>query len=195
MALISFVLVLGSHTPFFEIAFHWVPGMKYFRVPQRFLMIVDFSLCVLAALCVSQISWGKARMIPWLLLAITIGDLMFFQVRQNGIGDITPWQEPPSILSQLNTESGLYRIYSPLAYRAHMAAFDEAQGWEGDLGPFLRQRESLQPSSNLLYGVSTPDGSAQLTPSYIVDFWGDLNRAGLMSRIMKARPDQLRVQP
>jgi hypothetical protein len=46
----------------------------------------------------------------------------------------------------------------------------------------VEQREFLQPSSNILYGLSSPNGYANLTPNYIVDIWGDQNRPGLITQ-------------
>jgi hypothetical protein len=60
--------------------------------------------------------------------------------------------------------------------------FEQARGWQGDLRLFVEQREFIQPSSNILYGIASPNGYANLTPNYIVDIWGDQNRAGIITQ-------------
>ena len=46
LLLVSLLLTLGKYTPLFAL-YHW-PPLSYFRVPSRWLIIVDFSLSVLA---------------------------------------------------------------------------------------------------------------------------------------------------
>jgi hypothetical protein len=53
----------------------------------------------------------------------------------------------------------------------------------------VEQREFLQPSSNVLYGISSPNGYANLTPKYIIDIWGDQNRAGIITRTASTQGD------
>jgi hypothetical protein len=67
--------------------------------------------------------------------------------------------------------------------------FQQAGGWEGDLQPFVEQREFIQPSSNVLYRISSPNGYANLTPNYLVDIWGDQNRAGIITQSASIQGD------
>ena len=91
--------------------------------------------------------------------------------------------EPPKTVGLLKQDSSLFRMFSLGARHAHRRTFIErARGWEGDLQPFVDQREFIQPSSNVLYGISSPDGYANLTPNYIVDIWGDQNRPGIITQ-------------
>jgi hypothetical protein len=79
-------------------------------------------------------------------------------------------------------DTSVFRTYSIGGAQSHRRAFQQAGGWQGDLDPFLAQREFIQPSSNVLYGLSSPAGYANLTPRYLVDVWGDQNRAGIVTR-------------
>ncbi|HCV44035.1 MAG TPA: hypothetical protein DGH68_11170, partial [Bacteroidetes bacterium] len=187
-AVVAYVLALGPNTPVYEAVFHVVPGMKFFRFPTRFLLIVDASLAILAAFGASQLLSGQRERgktlsgavspLGYVTLALVILDLLHFQMRQNPIVDATAWLTPPKAVQQIKEDNGLFRIYSPGASETHKAAFSMAKGWQGSLQPYLDQREFIQPSSNVLYGLSTADGYAQLTPSYVVDLWGDQNRGG-----------------
>ena len=182
----AYVLVLGPNTPLYELVFYAVPGMKFFRFPTRFLFLVDFGLAALAAYGLTTLSGrfsGSQRAtVGYLLLAITIVDLFFFQLRQNAIVDYDTWSAPPKITSSLSNDHDLFRVYSPGASEAHKAAFSAARGWESDLSPYIRQREFLQVNGNVLYGISSPEGYIPLTPDYVVDVWGDMNRPGLIMK-------------
>jgi hypothetical protein len=79
--------------------------------------------------------------------------------------------------------------------RSHRRTFDEAHGWEGDLQPFVEQREFIQPSSNVLYGIASPNGYANLTPNYLVDIWGDQNRAGIITQTASTQGEVFRPTP
>lgn len=193
-AVVAYLLVLGPNTPLYELAFHGVPGMQFFRFPTRFLFIVDASIAILAALGTTQLleRIGKKRdrtlTVGWALVACVLFDLVFFQLRQNPIVSMKEWKSPPRTAQILQKDSTLFRIYSPGSNETHRSAFAKAVGWQGNLQPYIEQREFLQPSSHVLYGFSTADGYAQLTPNYVVDVWGDQNRGGLIYETAKLQP-------
>ena len=186
----AFIMVLGPNTPVYEAAFHLVPGMKFFRFPTRFLFVVDAGIAVLAAFGAAHLITRSAQQakgiresnltLAWVLLAVVVADLMYFQMRQNPIVDAEHWRTLPKTVQILLEDSTLYRIYSPGSSEAHKAAFAKAHGWQSDLTPYIEQREFIQPGTNVFYGIFSADGYAQLTPNYIVDIWGDQNRSGLI---------------
>lgn len=190
-AVVSYILVLGPNTPFYEAVFHLVPGMNYFRFPTRFLLITNLSLIILGAIGATHLSqrFGKQRIGPFsrgdlVIFSLVVADLWYFQLRQNPIVNIDDWLRTPQtaelIRSKEGKGNGAFRIYVLGGSESHKLAFAKARGWQGDLQPYIDQREFLQPSSNVLYGFSTPDGYANLTPNYLVEIWGDQNRGGLV---------------
>ncbi|MEK9135937.1 MAG: hypothetical protein AAB393_02340, partial [Bacteroidota bacterium] len=118
--------------------------------------------------------------IGWIVAALVVTDLLYFQMRQNPFVDADAWRTPPKTVHKIKEDQGFFRIYSPGASETHKIAFANAKGWQGSLQPYIDQREFIQPGLNVLYGLSTADGYAQLTPSYVVDVWGDQNRGGLI---------------
>jgi hypothetical protein len=76
-----------------------------------------------------------------------------------------------------------------------MDAYQRAGGWEGSLTPFIDQREYLQPNLNVLYGYSTPNGYAQLTPAPDVEMWGDQNSPGLFTPLSRPAGGYFHVIP
>ena len=186
-SVVAYFLVLGPNTPVYEVAFHIVPGMKFFRFPTRFLLVVDASLAILAAFgatnLLSRFKKDKSPQIGLglpgvVLVGLVVLDLLYFQMRQNAIADANLWRTPPETVQIIKQDTSMFRIYSPGASEAHKQAFHVAGGWEDDLQPYIDQRKFIQPSLNVLFGLSTADGYAQLTPNYVVDVWGDQNRGG-----------------
>ena len=76
MTVVAYLLVLGPATPVFRMAYHIVPGMSMFRLPTRFLIIVELGLAILAAVGLTRLGSGLrrvARAPAWLPGAI-VGD-------------------------------------------------------------------------------------------------------------------------
>jgi len=202
-AIAAYVLVLGPNTPLYEAVFYLVPGMKFFRFPTRFLFIVDVSLAVLAALGMTQLfvshrdkKKDQRSIVGFelVLLAVVIADLLYFQLRQNPIVNAQQWLAPPKTVQKLKDDKSLFRIYSPGASDVHKNVFAAAQGWSGSLQPYIDHREFIQASSNVLYGLFSADGYAQLTPNYVVDIWGDQNRSGVIRQTASLEDGKFIVQ-
>ena len=61
MTLAAYLLVLGPATPVFRVAYELVPGMRLFRLPTRFLIVVELGLALLAAIGVTRLREALAR--------------------------------------------------------------------------------------------------------------------------------------
>ena len=198
----AFLVVIGGATPLFAAIFNVVPFMKYFRFPSRMLFIVDASLALLGGLGLGSLTAqgtppGSRRPVPpgavaWGALALALADLLFFQLPQNAIAPRAEWERPPRTAEALAHEGG--RIYSQGGILTHIAAYSEAEGWRGSLAPYIDQREYLQPSLHVLYGLASADGYAQLTPGNVVDVWGDQNRRGMMDSLWRVGDGRFTVR-
>jgi hypothetical protein len=60
--LMALLYALGSATPFFELAYRFVPGMGYVRTPARALIVAALALAILAALGAQRFVHGR---VPW----------------------------------------------------------------------------------------------------------------------------------
>ena len=208
-ALLSYLLVLGPATPLYRFVFDYLPGMAYFRFPTRFLFITDGCLAILASLGLTTLVQRffdsppaaasrhsrRSLIVQGVLLLFVVADLLYFQLRQNPIVDAAQWMKRPETAEIVNQDASLFRVFCVGGTHSHKRAFRQARGWEGDLRPFVEQREFLQPSSNVLYGISSPAGYANLTPNYIVDIWGDQNRAGIITRVASTQGDTFQPTP
>jgi hypothetical protein len=196
---VAMLLVLGRHTPVHGWAFEWVPGFSRFRMPGRFLFIVELALVVLASLGLTflherLVRWVRARDAAsgsapvWtdgaLLLVVILGavDVYVANHRQNAWVDASDWLRPPASVETVVSGGG-GRVYTPGVRKQHEAMLYAAGGWSGDLEPFITFRGRLQPNTNLLHGVHTFDGYTGVAPSHVIDLLGDHNRKGLMNSL------------
>ncbi len=188
-------MVVGPATPLYKIVFNVLPGMDYFRFPTRFLLIVSFSLIALACIGFSELSrqrsakesgarssniFGLMTPIEWGLVAAVVADLWYFQPRLNPIVDTSAWRQSPKAAEILMADTSMFRLYVIGGTDSHKLTFAKAKGWEGNLQPYIDQREFLQPNSNVLYGISTPDGYQNFTPLSLVRIWGDFDQRGMI---------------
>jgi len=86
-------------------------------------------------------------------------------------------------------------VYSPNATDQHVAIFQMAHGWSGDLSPYYQHRDVLQPNANFLHGLSALNAYWGISPSSSVDVVGDHNRKGFLSATSAMRPDGFHARP
>jgi len=197
VCLLSFCMVLGPLLPLYKIAFHTLPGFSSFRFPTRFLFVTVLSLSLLGGLGLTWLQGTLARVFPRvmttrnslllssLLVAITIGDLVYHNQRQNPMANSQEWLAPTETTQVIQQQLG--RSYSPDAPIHHKTMFYIAQGWAEDLTPYFLQRNLLQPNSNLLQGVPSLNAYAGISPRWVVDLIGDHNRLGLLVELRTER--------
>ncbi len=220
LAGVTFVLGLGKNTPVFRLAYDWLPGMDYFRFPQRLQVVTTLCLVLTAALFLTYLqAWltrsgeqGAAgsrgpRFLPRRetlvgigILALVVADLYVYQIRQNAIVDAQTWYAPPETARRIYQEApawdggqgaGLFRVFTVGGVIAFQEAYEQAGGWEGDLQPYVAQREYLQPSLNILYNVPSADGYANLTPAWLTQVWGNEKQSGFVERLIVQSGDRL----
>jgi hypothetical protein len=225
---ITFFLVLGPNTPLFRIAYQALPGLGFFRFPQRFLAFVTLFLAVLAGLALTSLQgWLKresragrttkgrqtrasaqgrrasvrdrfsratlAHVVIGVLLVVVAVDLYSYHVPWNAIVDRDVWLTPPETAQVMEERAGgdMYRVFSYDVYNTFRAAYRQAGGWRGDLGPYVDQREFLQPSLNLIYDVPTADGYINLVPDCLAAVWGTEKQRGVMDSGLVLADDTL----
>jgi hypothetical protein len=203
LLIITFILVLGPNTPVFRPAYQVVPGLGFFRFPQRLLGFVTLFLAVLAGLALTQLQtwlqgrrttkrkkeergrrWKPSYAVAALVLLLVTADLFFYHAPWNAIIDRERWLTPPETVQVMEERAGpdLYRVFSHDVYNTFRAAYRKAGGWRGDLEPYVAQREFLQPSLNLIYDVQAADGYINLVPDCLAAIWGTEKQLGAMDR-------------
>jgi hypothetical protein len=208
----AFVVGLGDNTPIFRLAYTWIPGMDLFRFPQRLQAVVTLCLALTAALSLTHFqnwlaqtaawrAWSSRVSLPFLsgmtllgigMLSLVVGDLYFYHIRQNAIVDTETWYDPPQTAQRIRQQdAGLYRVFSFGAVTEFRETYREAGGWEGDLQPYIVQREFLQPNLNSLYGVPSADGYLNLTPAHLTQVWGNEKGPGFVELLFYKTGDRL----
>lgn len=93
MAIVLFLLSLGSHTPIFRILYEYVPGFSFFRGSSKFIFLTVLFLSMLAGVGLHSLlntkeKYPRTALILWGCgLASVIGAFMF----QNYAGKSTVW--------------------------------------------------------------------------------------------------------
>jgi hypothetical protein len=207
MTLVAYLFVLGAATPVFRVAYLVIPGMKLFRFPTRFLIVVDLGLALLAAVGLTRLGADLERLLktsprlPGLIvLAICVGtalDLFVHQPRQNPMVSGRDWLAAPRTVEVVRADSAQPRTFTPGQGALHRRTFLLARGW-ADVHPYFELRDVLQPNTGAgFWNTPSADCYAGLSARWYVDLWGDHNRAALMSQLayLDFEARTLRVHP
>ena len=191
MTLVAYLLVLGRATPVFSLVYFLVPGMRIFRFPTRFLIVVELGLALLGAIGLTRLGADLERRlhtvaprVPRLvvvaLCVATVLDLTFHQPRQNPMVPAKVWLAPPQSVEFIRADSPRPRTFTPQHRDLHIQGFLLAHGW-ANLDPYFKLRDVLEPNTGASYwNVPSADCYAGIAPRWYVDVWGDHNRAGLV---------------
>ena len=205
-ALVAYGMVLGREAPFYRIAYYVLPGFSNFRFPSRFLFVVELALALLGGLGLTMVQEYLTRPRPatwtrWLpavvgacVAAIVAMDLVYHNLRQNPLVSAGTWLTPPRSATLIRRDGAEGRIFTPGSRQLRIASM-ASQAGSGDLRPYVRHREFLQPNVNLLFQLDTLDGYAGIAPRWAVDLFGDHNRPGLINRFYLFDESGLRTAP
>jgi hypothetical protein len=186
MTLLAYLFVLGAATPVYKVAYLLVPGLKMFRFPTRFLIVVELGLALLGAIGLTKLRADVQQRMPaasrapsWIAVAIcalTAVDLWFHQPRQNPMVPAADWLAPPASVQMIRAGAPQPRTFTPRQRDLHRGAFLAASGWS-DVRPYFDLRGILQPNIGAgFWGVPSADCYAGIAPRWYTDVWGDHNR-------------------
>lgn len=208
IAAVAYLFVLGANTPFYRFAWEHLPMYRGFRLPTRYLFLVDLSLVTLAAIGLTRFErWYSARLAApsadrrarWVagaVVAIVVVDLCAWQPRQNPFVSAATWLAPPESARTLRAEPGLGRIVSLGASQAHLEAYNRGPGWRS-VEPFFAQRESIEPNTNAYWGLDAADGYHPLAMRSSLFLWGHYGMlfGGAVGRLHHVGPRGVVVRP
>jgi hypothetical protein len=186
MTLLAYLFVLGRATPVFHAAYVMVPGMKLFRFPTRFLIVVDLGLAILGAFGLSRLRadlasrWPAPSRVPSLVAigacVLTALDLFVHQPRQNPMVPAAAWLSPPPTVDLVRSGTAAPRTFTPRHRDMHRRVFEIARGW-ADVTPYYQLRDVLAPGlGGGFWGVPSADCYVGISPRWYVDVWGDHSR-------------------
>lgn len=207
MTIVAYYFVLGRSTPVYRAAYLLLPGLKAFRFPTRFLILVELGLALLAAIGLTRlrqdlerrgVSARAALIAVQLICAATAIDLWFHQSRQNPFVPAGEWLAPPATVGLIRTTRDEVRTFTPNHRQLHGAAFKEARGWS-NVEPYYRLRDVLEPNIGAGYwDVPSADCYSGVSAAWYVDVWGTIvHEHALVAPLAVADPEtrQLRVRP
>ena len=186
MTLVAYFLVLGRATMVYRIAYEVLPGLKLFRFPTRFLIVVELGLALLAAVGLTRLRadlerrWKAPSRIPQAIaLALCAGtalDLFIHQPRQNPMVPAREWLAPPPAVQLVQAGTPQPRTFTPRHRELHRHAFQIARGW-ADVAPYFEVRHLLEPNTGGgFWNTPSVDCYAGIAPRWYVDVWGDHSR-------------------
>jgi hypothetical protein len=186
MTVVAYLFVLGQATPIFHAAYLLIPGLKLFRFPTRFLIVVELGLALLAALGVTRLRadltrrWPMPSRLPALIAgaicAATAIDLFIHQPRQNPMVPAREWLAPPASADIVRAGTPHPRTFTPRHRDAHRRTFQLARGW-ADTAPYFQLRDVLAPNLGGGYwNIPSADCYVGISPRWFVDVWGDHSR-------------------
>jgi hypothetical protein len=169
---------------------------------------VELALALLGGLGLTRLENSVARRVPAarlgkrvsilvgvLVATGTAADLVYRNHRQNPFVAADAWLAPPRTAALIRADGKDGRVFTPGSIVLHMSAFRAAQGWSGDLSPYVAQREFMQPNSNLLHHHPTVNGYAGISPRWTVDLIGDHNRRGLLDSLYALTGNGFHAEP
>ncbi len=208
MTLVAYLFVLGQATPVFYSAYLVLPGLKLFRFPTRFLIVVELGLALLGAIGLTRLRtdlarhWKAPSPLPLAVaLAVCVGtavDLFVHQPRQNPMVSGREWLAPPPAVNVIRASTPQPRTFTPRHRDWHRRTFVRARGW-ADVEPYFELRDVLAPNTGGgFWEMPSADCYAGIAARWYVDVWGDHNReASVVSRLTYFDYDarRLHVQP
>lgn len=123
---VAFLLTLGRSTPIFGWFWNFVPGMNYFRYSIRFLVFLEFFVCLLASLglanftrwCIKKKSLFNLKILiyglTWLIFPITVFDLYIHQKDIQPLKDLSFWLKLPETAKIIMQQNSNYSRVSNL---------------------------------------------------------------------------------
>jgi hypothetical protein len=196
MTILAYLFVLGAATPVFRVAYELLPGMKLFRFPTRFLIVVELGLALLAAAGLTRLRadldrrWKAPSRVPSLVvLALCAGtalDLFIHQPRQNPMVPAREWLAAPPSVGVVRADTAQPRTFTPGHRDLHRRTFRLAHGW-ADVVPYFEVRDVLEPNTGGgFWNTPSADCYAGISARWSTDVWGDHNREPSLVALLAA---------
>ena len=193
MTLVAYLFVLGAATPVFRVAYLLLPGMKLFRFPTRFLIVVELGLALLGAVGLTRLGADLER--RWTAAVASASRDRAGDLRRHGTGSVhpsaaaesdgpgrgtgsprrPPWTScGPTVRSRARSRRGTAICTAGPSCRAH--------GW-ANVDPYFELRDVLEPNTGGgFWNMPSADCYAGIAARWYVDVWGDHNREALARR-------------
>lgn len=148
---LSFLFMLGSHSPLYIIYSFW--PFNLFRVPSRFLWIFVTSLIIVSAMGVERFARGFARgplAKGFLIVCVAANTVLLMKTWDNyhAIEPSARWISKPPAIKSIERTDHIYTIGSELVHNQTFLT----KGWQ-NMTPYHTLRNTIAPDSNLLWNI------------------------------------------
>lgn len=152
------LLSFGKYSPFLFLL--KMPPFSTYRFPNRFLLLVDFSLCVLSGFAIQlifeRIKRHFLRTSAYILtLAIVFLDLYRFGAHHNPTVKMEEWKKIPASVEFIKKDKDLFRIYSVGTIISRNYLYYK-YGWLKNKKCYVQNKETLSVNTNAIYGLQSP---------------------------------------
>ncbi|MFO0590930.1 MAG: hypothetical protein U0441_25530 [Polyangiaceae bacterium] len=203
-----FELMRGKHSAVYAWAFRHVPGMAWFRFPQRFGLVLEVVALLVAAIAIdaarrsiAQRFGGRiARTIAVLALLVTGWDMIVIMTGHFFAIPRKVWLKEPDTaraLRRIAPKDEPWRFLPIFPGEVHSEAFGAARGWKA-WRPYAPQWSMLQPSTHLYWGFESVTGYTSMVPADVATLLGSLNMQGALSNpaaYAAVRPEECKKLP
>lgn len=149
--IVSFLLMLGSHSPLYFIYGMW--PFTLFRAPSRFVWLFALGVIVLTAfgadLAIRRAGERWKKTLITAALGVNAIILAFWWWNYHPLVSVVEWAQPPE-LAENTQQSVVLTLDHP---QTHNDVFLR-QGWK-DMEPYYVMREMVAPASNIMWNVPT----------------------------------------
>jgi hypothetical protein len=175
----SMILVVGPATPLYKWLWNVLPGMRLFRFPTRFLVIVSLSAAMLSALGATYVAKriGKTRgrtlagiTVVGLFLVLFV-DLFYWQRMRMPIDDLAGWRREIPVQAVIGERGAGERIYCLFGPEFWHLAYQDSRGFLGGFEHYRLAGELPYGNLSVLYGLSSADGYTNMLDGRTASFW------------------------
>jgi len=149
LLIVSLLLVLGRYSPIFFVYFF--PPFNFFQIPARFLILLIFSLSVLAGYGLEILPLKKVNRsaLIFLLIVFSFASSMFILNLYHPTVAVKDFLKSPESANFLKGKTGrIYQLGASWPYIKQL----QTQGWQ-DISYYLYAKNSLDADINILYGL------------------------------------------
>lgn len=152
------LLSFGKYSPFLFLL--KIPPFSTYRFPNRFLLLVDFSLCILAGfgcqLVCEHIKREILRTSAYIIaIVIVFLDLYRFGAHHNPTVKMEEWKKVPLSVEFLKEDKDIFRVYSVGTIISRNNLYFK-YGWLRNKDCYIQNRETLSVNTNIIYSLQSP---------------------------------------
>jgi hypothetical protein len=194
----SMMLVVGPATPLYRLLWSFLPGMRYFRFPTRFLLIVALSAAMLSALGVACLvkRLGKTRrrsaaeVVAVGLVLLSFVDLFYWQRMRMPIDDLAAWKKEIPAQTVIRKRGGEGRTYCLFGPEFWQLAHRNSKGFQGGFESYRLAGELPFGNLSVVYGLTSADGYTNMVDGRTASFWMWYNTVMLSKVLQPKRYDE-----